>query len=112
MTEIGRLLRIGAAIVLLLAGAILAPTPLPVGWVLIIIGLSLLLHESKWARNRLRRLRERYPAFGERLNKAKTYAPGFARRLIERTDPLRRRRRQRAEVPVRVDDTRQPPSGR
>ena len=108
MTEIGRLLRIGVAIVILLAGTVLAPTPIPLGWVLIIIGLSMLVHESKWVRNRLRRLRERYPGFGARLNKAKQYAPGFARRLIERTDPLRRRRRP-VKVAVRVEETCHPP---
>lgn len=109
MSQIWRYFRIGAAIILLLAGAILAPTPIPVGWILILIGLSILVHESKWFRDRLRRLRERYPKFGDKLNQAKRYAPGFARRIIEKTDPIRRRRR-RVKVPVRVEDARPPPA--
>ena len=94
---------------MLLGGAVLAPTPIPVGWILILIGLSILVHESKWFRNRVRRLRERYPGFGAKLNRAKRYAPGFARRLIDKTEPIRRRRR-RVKVPVRVEDVRPPPA--
>ena len=92
---------------IILGGAILAPTPIPIGWALILIGLSMLVHESKWVRKGIRRLRKRYPVLGRKLNQAKRYAPGFARRLIERTDPLRYRRRW--PVRIRVEDSRQPP---
>lgn len=92
---------------LILGGAILAPTPIPIGWVLILIGLSVLVHESQWVRKRIRRLRKRYPDFGKRLNQAKRFSPGFARRLIERTDPLRNRRRR--PIRIRVEGSRQPP---
>lgn len=108
VTQIWRYVRMGAAILLLIGGTVLAPTPIPIGWAMIIVGLSMLVHESRWVRTRIRRLRARYPGFGEKLNQAKRYAPGFARRVIERTDPIRHQRR-RARLRVRVEDSRQPP---
>jgi hypothetical protein len=82
--------RLALGWLLVIAGAITVPTPLPIGYVLILIGLSILVHESRFVRTRIRRLRERYPGIGNWLNRIKHYAPGFARRLIELTDPVRR----------------------
>jgi hypothetical protein len=85
-----RFARLGLGWLLVAVGAITAPTPLPIGYVLILIGLSILVHESRFVRNRIRGLRARYPGIGNWLNRVKHYAPGFARRLIELTDPVRR----------------------
>lgn len=79
--------RLIAGWVLVVAGAITAPTPLPIGWILLIIGFSILVHESETVRGWFRRLRLRYPRVGHWLNRNKHYAPGFAERLVDRTDP-------------------------
>ncbi|MCA8909165.1 MAG: PGPGW domain-containing protein [Rhodospirillaceae bacterium] len=84
-----RLVRLIAGWVLVVAGAILAPTPIPIGWLLLIVGFSILVHESETVRGWFRRLRIRYPRFGHWLHRNKHHAPGFGRRLIELTDPGR-----------------------
>ncbi|MCB9957742.1 MAG: PGPGW domain-containing protein [Rhodospirillaceae bacterium] len=82
-----RLARLIAGWVIVVAGAILAPTPIPIGWLLLIIGFSILVHESETVRGWVRRLRARYPRFGLWLHRNKHHAPSFGRRLIELTEP-------------------------
>ena len=96
--RIGRLI---AGWVLVVVGAVTAPTPLPIGWLLLIVGFSILVHDSRTVRGWVRRLRARYPGVGRWLNRHKHKAPAFARRVIDLTDPLRRRRPAEARVPVR-----------
>ena len=100
-----RLGRLIAGWVLVLVGAILAPTPLPIGWLLLIIGFSILVHDSQTVRGWVRRMRERNPRFGRWLQRNKRVAPGFAKRLIELTEPVRQSGRRAAQA-VRRD----PPS--
>ena len=111
-----RYARLAAGWALLAVGIVMAPTPLPVGYLLVLVGLSILVHESRFVRNRVRRLRERYPGVGRWLNRVKHRAPGFARRLIERTEPLRQRvprplrRRAKAVAPQPYESPRRPES--
>ena len=97
-----RYARLGIGWLLLAVGIVTAPTPLPIGYLLILVGLSILVHESRFVRNRVRRLRQRYPGVGRWLNRVKHRAPGFARRVIERTDPLRERVRRPLRRPAKV----------
>ena len=85
-----RLARLTMGWVLVLVGAITAPTPLPIGWLLLIIGLSILVHDSETVRGWVRRVRQRYPRIGRWLKRNKRFAPGFARRLIDLTEPIRK----------------------
>ena len=73
--------------VLVASGAVIAPTPIPVGLVLVAVGLGLLATESRWVRGRLQAMRQRFPGFCRRLNAVKPKVPGFVARVIEDTDP-------------------------
>ena len=85
-----RLIRLTAGWALVVVGAILAPTPLPIGWALLLIGFSILVHDSQTVRNWVRRQRERNPRLGRWLDRNKRFAPGFAQRLLDLTEPLRK----------------------
>ncbi|MDO6682969.1 MULTISPECIES: PGPGW domain-containing protein [unclassified Oceanobacter] len=71
----------------IIAGIIVTPLPLPFGLVMIVIGLSLLVSTVPRVREWLRQQRHRYREFSGRLNAIKSKLPGFARKLIEDTDP-------------------------
>lgn len=101
-TRILRYARLWAGWLLVIVGAITAPTPVPIGYVLIIFGLAILVHESRFVRRGVRRLRARYPRAEGWLHKSKQYAPGFARRVIELTDPAPRRQRAAARAALRA----------
>lgn len=101
-TRILRYARLWAGWCLVVVGAITAPTPLPIGYVLIVFGLAILVHESRFVRRGVRRLRARYPRAESWLLRAKHYAPGFARRVIELTDPAPRRERAAARAALRA----------
>lgn len=73
---------------LVLAGIIITPLPIPTGILMIALGLSLLIGQSLWLRNNITKARSRYRHFSDRLNSIKTKLPSFARVMIERTDPL------------------------
>ena len=104
-----RLARLTIGWLLVLVGAITAPTPLPIGWLLLIVGLSILVHDSETVRGWVRRVRQRYPGIGRWLQRNKRFAPGFARRLIDLTEPIRKPGR-RVSQPVRSSSPeRQPP---
>jgi hypothetical protein len=66
---------------------VIAPTPIPVGLVMMAVGLGLLASESRWVRARLQGVRRRFPGFCGRLNAVKHKVPDFVRRVIEDTDP-------------------------
>lgn len=101
-TRILRYARLWAGWFLVVLGAITAPTPIPIGYALILFGLAILVHESRFVRRGVRRLRARYPRAEVWLLRAKQYAPGFARRVIDLTDPRPRRERAAARAALRA----------
>lgn len=90
--ERSRPARLIAGWLLVGTGTLLAPTPLPVGIVLLLVGLCLLARDSKAVRGLIRRLRRRCPAASARADAWKHRLPELVRRIIERTDPRRRPR--------------------
>lgn len=85
-----RLILIVVSIVCLVVGAITLPTPLPIGIVLIAVGLALLILSSKTFRNMIRRLRVRYPSFDDKLRKAEAYLPRPLQRALKISAPRAR----------------------
>lgn len=83
----GRWLRLAAGWFLVVSGAIITPTPIPIGLIMVAIGLGLLATESAFVRNRLRGVRRRFPAFCARLRDVRHRVPRFAQRVIDETDP-------------------------
>ena len=84
---VGRWVRLGAGWFLVVTGAIITPTPVPIGLIMVAIGLGILATESHFVRNGLRRVRRRFPGFCARQRQIRHRVPGFARRVIDETDP-------------------------
>lgn len=81
---------------LLVSGGVIAPTPVPIGLVMMAVGLGLLASESHTVRRGLQAVRRRFPGFCARLNAVKPRVPGFVARVIEDTDPTGRAARAEA----------------
>ena len=71
---------------LIVVGLPLFWTPIPVGLILIAIGLSLLIANSDRARDILRERRRRHPRFDAWLLKAEQIIPHPFDRILKRTD--------------------------
>jgi len=84
---IRRLVTLICGFTLILLGAIITPLPIPVGLVLIIIGLALVIPALPGTTRKLRQWRRRFPALSARLNQIAAYLPAFVRRAIRMTDP-------------------------
>lgn len=81
--------KIAAGILLLIAGIILTPLPIPFGILCLFIGLSILVSAIPQMRIWVTALRRRYQRTSAKLNLIKHRMPHFARQLIEETDPNR-----------------------
>lgn len=77
-----------AAIFVVLVGMVLFPLPIPVGAVLIGIGLAMLVVSSTRVRRWVQTHRRRNSRFDAFVRKAASYLPGNLRRTIESTDPV------------------------
>lgn len=73
-------------ILLILGGIPLFWTPIPVGLIMIAIGLSLIIANSDTARGLVRRQREKYDGFNRWLLKAEKVIPHPFDRILKRTD--------------------------
>ena len=62
-----KLIRYALAIVLIICGIIMTPTPIPFGLITISMGILLLAHESDWVKDRIRNMRVRYPRLSSQL---------------------------------------------
>ena len=85
-----RAFRIALGFVLVVLGAVTAPTPVPIGLAMLGAGIAVLLVESRVARRALYAVRYRFPGLPRRLATAATRLPARMRRVLERTDPWRR----------------------
>jgi len=77
---------------LVISGIIITPLPIPTGIIMIAIGLSILITHSQWVRAKIRDLRAKYKEFSQKLNNIKDKLPKFAKKMIEDTDPDKKRR--------------------
>jgi hypothetical protein len=77
-------------LVLLLAGLVVLPLPLPFGLLMIVTGLVLLIANSVWAAGVLRRARGRSPRLNAGLRRAGGRLPRSLHRVLFATDPRRK----------------------
>ena len=84
-----RLMLFIIAILFLIAGVLTLPTPIPLGAILLAIGLGLLVMTSVTVRNWLRRLRERFPEVDGSLRAVDAYLPRNLRRALRLSAPRR-----------------------
>ena len=73
-------------IVLILGGIPLFWTPIPVGLIMIAVGLSLIIANSDTARGIVRREREKHDGFNRWLIKAEKVVPHPFDRILKQTD--------------------------
>lgn len=81
------MLRLTLGWALMAVGAVILPTPVPVGLVMVIVGIALVAPESRWLQGWLRRRRAANPTLSGRLAALATRLPRPARRVIDLTDP-------------------------
>jgi hypothetical protein len=84
--EIRRYVLITMGLTLLIAGMIVLPLPIPFGLAMILIGLSLLLVNSPFIRNRFLDLRRRWTRMDEWISSVEHRLPGPVRRAIRPDD--------------------------
>ena len=75
---------------MVIAGAIITPLPIPIGLVMVILGLSLLTWKSHVLRNWFRKLRRRYGEVSSKLKSVTPSLPRFLRQAVELTEPDRK----------------------
>lgn len=81
------MLRLTLGWALIGVGAVILPTPVPVGLIMLIVGLALVAPESKRLQGWLRRRRAANPDLSARLAALAPRLPRLARRVIDLTDP-------------------------
>jgi hypothetical protein len=72
---------------LVICGIIITPLPIPVGLILIVLGLSLLVPALPVLRRWLTLARARFPKLSNKLQSIRHRLPKFARNLIDHTEP-------------------------
>jgi Sec-independent protein secretion pathway component TatC len=84
-----RIVTIPFALVLLVVGAILAPTPIPVGVPMMALAIFLLVGSSKSALRSVRRVRRRWKGLDQALTVLETRTAGTIARTFRRSRPHR-----------------------
>ncbi len=82
-----RLSLVGSGSALMVLGMLSVPSPVPVGFVLFVLGLFMTAKGSRRVRRNIKLLRRRVPLFSRSLNHAKRHMPPPVRSFIERSDP-------------------------
>ena len=83
-----RILTMIAGLIVLIIGAILLPTPVPLGIILIPIGFVMMMSASPQLQGVMRRARIRWPKFDNWLKRSGKYLPNYFRKQIELTEPV------------------------
>ena len=73
--------------VMFVVGVITAPIPLPIGQIIALIGLSILVSESKWVKTNAQKMRRKIPIFSRQLISMHPYLPKFLKKVVDYTDP-------------------------
>lgn len=87
-----RLLRLSIGWMLIGVGAVITPTPVPLGALLVLAGLCLVARDNRRLRGAIRHLRGRFPRLSARVHVLRDRLPALLRRVVETTDPRRRPR--------------------
>ena len=82
-----RLLLAFLGMLMMVVGVPLFWTPIPIGLVLIVAGLSLVVGNSKMAQNMMRGYRTRNRGFDRRLTETGAKAPAWIRQVLDKTQP-------------------------
>jgi hypothetical protein len=82
-----RLVLMGLALLLILAGLVILPLPLPFGAFLLIVGCALLVSVNEAASLRFKRLRSDYPRLNRLVAPIERRLPGALGRAMRRTAP-------------------------
>lgn len=91
-SPVARMVRVCIGLLVLLVGIVTAPTPIPIGVILIAIGLYMLARESLTARAAIRWARRRLPSLDRGLCHVAPRLPRAIRVIIRRTAPVTSRR--------------------
>lgn len=73
--------------ILVVVGAILTPTPIPIGLILLTIGLALLAPYVPFVQALLRSIRRKWPNVDGSLRRHRDQMPEIIRRTIDKTHP-------------------------
>ncbi len=73
--------------ILVIAGVILTPTPIPFGLIMLTLGLALLAPYFTPVRRVVRGIRRRWPRIDETLRRNRDRFPAVIRQTIDRTHP-------------------------
>jgi hypothetical protein len=84
--EIRRYVMLTMGLLFLIVGAIVLPLPLPFGAAMILIGLSMLIVNSEFARNKFLNLRRRWASMDNWLRSVEHRLPGPLRKAITPDD--------------------------
>ncbi|UTW47024.1 hypothetical protein [Bacterioplanoides sp. SCSIO 12839] len=84
---IKRSAKFALGILLLIAGIIITPLPIPLGLISILMGLSLLISVAPPLRNWLILLRKRFTTVSQTLTRLRQHLPRFLQHVIDETDP-------------------------
>jgi len=76
-----------AGTILVIAGAILTPTPIPFGLIMLTIGLALLAPYFRPVQGLVRRIRRRWPKIDAILRRNRDRLPPIIRATIDKTHP-------------------------
>lgn len=82
LAEIRRYVMLATGLFFFVVGAIVLPLPLPFGAAMILIGLSILIVNSVFIRNKFLELRRRWPKMDTWLRSVEHRLPGALRRAI------------------------------
>ncbi|MCD7059328.1 hypothetical protein [Pelagibacterium xiamenense] len=88
-----RLVLVPFALVLLIVGAILAPTPIPFGIPMVALALFILIGTSKTALRLVRRTRRRWDWLDDALAALEQKSEGTVARTFKRSRPTRHKRK-------------------
>lgn len=78
---------VGGGLTLIMAGIALTPTPIPIGAVLVVIGLAVAARGSRTVGKGVKWMRRQVPPLSRGLNRLKPRLPRPFRRFVENSDP-------------------------
>ena len=82
-----RVILIVVSLALIIVGSIVLPMPIPLGAIMIVLGLTLLVSQSKFVADRLRAFRLTHSKTDKVIRKVEDRLPAKLRDILRRTDP-------------------------
>lgn len=81
-----RAFKVAVGLLLVVAGLLSVPTPLPIGFVLTLIGLAILAAETPLIGKLTRRTRSKVPMLDRSMTASKDHLPKGVKRFVEETE--------------------------